>query len=469
MERHLDLVFSVCRREIRDPELAEDVTQAVFLILAEKAASIKSGTLLVGWLFKTARFVSRNALRKESRRKAGEQEVIEAMAHSARTDNTWHQIEPLLHSGMDHLAPRERDALLLRYFQGKSFAEIGNLTGITEDAARKRTARAVEQLKLYLKKHGVAVPVAMLAAVMAEKVVLAAPASCAPVVMSQIGVSSSMAGAKATVLSKEVLKAMVLRNLVICVVAIGIATAGIGTGLVAQSQQQSRSEQQKPDAQPGRPRVAGGQAPPNHPSRPAVTNPGKPLSEPPAEDDKQRDAAKAQQETLKAQRNARLVKAEGLREKWRPWALKHRAILRSLLHAREDDQATLMYTWNALPPKAAADTTGFTQEYLSSPVSATWQPGIKVSSSSKDPKDIKTLEDARQRVMRMVQADFIEMRDIRLSRISGVGTAADTDFWASGRITERELGSRKLPKKILGFEHGGMPYQEIFPPYDFLK
>jgi DNA-directed RNA polymerase specialized sigma24 family protein len=60
VERHVDFVYSVCRREVRDAALAEDVTQVVFLILAQKAKTFGTGTILVSWLFQTARFAARN-------------------------------------------------------------------------------------------------------------------------------------------------------------------------------------------------------------------------------------------------------------------------------------------------------------------------------------------------------------------------------------------------------------------------
>src|SRR4051812_7141424 len=55
--RHVDLVWSVARRQVRDPHVAEDVTQAVFILLAKKARQLDEHVVLSAWLVRTARFV----------------------------------------------------------------------------------------------------------------------------------------------------------------------------------------------------------------------------------------------------------------------------------------------------------------------------------------------------------------------------------------------------------------------------
>src|SRR5258706_5947057 len=66
--RHINLVYSTALRQVRDPQLAQEVTQAAFILLARKARSIHEGTILSGWVFKTARFTALRALRGELRR-----------------------------------------------------------------------------------------------------------------------------------------------------------------------------------------------------------------------------------------------------------------------------------------------------------------------------------------------------------------------------------------------------------------
>src|SRR6185295_8683269 len=114
-------------RQVKDATLAEDVTQGVFVLLAEKARTIRDGEALAGWLLVTTRLVALNALRSEARRRRHENEAA-AMKRAAADayesdDPAWKSVGPVLDEAIGRLRREDRDALALRYFQGRSADE----------------------------------------------------------------------------------------------------------------------------------------------------------------------------------------------------------------------------------------------------------------------------------------------------------------------------------------------------------
>ena len=153
LERVLNLVHSVALRQLQDPQLADEVTQAVFLLLAEKSAGFKPGVVLTGWLFRTTRFVAARAQRAEQRRKRREQEAYQ-MQELTAPDETWRRIQPLLDEELERLGSTERNLLLLHFYQGRNYQEAGAALGLSEEAARKRSTRALAKLREKFTRRG---------------------------------------------------------------------------------------------------------------------------------------------------------------------------------------------------------------------------------------------------------------------------------------------------------------------------
>ena len=138
VSRHVNLVYSVALRQVQDPNLAEEITQAVFIILARKAKSLSPKTILSGWLCRTARNVSANTLKIQRRRQFRERKAQMQSIFNESDSDAWQHIAPLLDEALHCLAQKEHDAVVLRFFDGKELKEVSAAMGTTEDAARMR-------------------------------------------------------------------------------------------------------------------------------------------------------------------------------------------------------------------------------------------------------------------------------------------------------------------------------------------
>ncbi len=142
VSRYIDLVYSAAlRRTAGNAQDAQDVAQLVFADLARKARSLSSGTVLPGWLHRATSYATAQILRSERRRKAREQEAVAMNTLASESSTDWDNIRPFLDQALDSLNPSDRDAVVLRYFEERSLAEVRRVLGSNEDAARKRVDR----------------------------------------------------------------------------------------------------------------------------------------------------------------------------------------------------------------------------------------------------------------------------------------------------------------------------------------
>src|ERR1035437_5979588 len=178
VKRHVNLVYSAALRQVRSPQLAEEVAQSVFADLARDAGKLKPGTILTAWLYQVARRTAIDAVRKESRCQLREQIAVEMNDMNA-TSAEWTHIEPLLDDAMDALDETDRSAILLRYFENKTLREVGEALGTSDDAAQKRVSRAVEQLREFFSKRKVTIGASGLAVLISPNAVQSAPAGLA--------------------------------------------------------------------------------------------------------------------------------------------------------------------------------------------------------------------------------------------------------------------------------------------------
>lgn len=208
VERYIALVHTAALRQVEEPHLAEDVTQAVFVILARKARSLGPDTILPAWLYRTACDAAAETRRTRYRRTQREQEAY--MRHSLDDPHTeaWARLMPLLDAAMASLSELDRSALILRFFENKTAAEIAAALKVNEDAAQKRVTRALEKLRKTFSKRGVTVTSVVIAGVVAANAVQAAPADFAGTVTTVAVTKGVSGGGSILALIEKTLKIM---------------------------------------------------------------------------------------------------------------------------------------------------------------------------------------------------------------------------------------------------------------------
>ena len=256
VNRHLNLVYSAALRQVRSPQLAEEVAQSVFTDLARNAGRLEPDTILTAWLYQVTRRTAIDVVRREARRQLREQIATEMNAMNVSSGTgvppVWSEIEPLLDEAMSALDDTDRAAVLLRNFENKSLREVGATLGTTDDAAQKRVSRAVDRLRDFFAKRGVAVGAGGLVVVISANAVQAAPVGLAVT----ISTAAALAGITiATTTTASAVKAIAMTTLQKTVIGVTIAAA-VGTGIyearqasIVRTQIQALQQQQAPVAE----------------------------------------------------------------------------------------------------------------------------------------------------------------------------------------------------------------------------
>jgi len=172
------------------------VAQVVFTALARKAPALAERPVLGGWLYRTTQFAAIDAVRAESRRRAREAEAntMHELTTNPCAEPDWEKLRPVLDQTMGELNDDDRDAVWLRFFEGRSFAEVGARLRLTENAARMRVERALDKLHGLLARRGVTSTEAALAVALANQAGVAAPAGLAASVTGAV-LAGTAAGA----------------------------------------------------------------------------------------------------------------------------------------------------------------------------------------------------------------------------------------------------------------------------------
>jgi RNA polymerase sigma factor (sigma-70 family) len=179
VEKYLGMVLGVAMRRTGDRRQAEEIAQSVFTALARKGRSLKAGVSLAPWIHRVTLIECAEATRRELNHRSKMNAVSQHLASQREGRDVWCDTLPLLDESIDALKPSEREVVLLRFFEKKSFRDIGAVIGKSDDAAQKQTERALQRLSELLKQRGVTVPVAVLGAGLSAQLTQTAPAALA--------------------------------------------------------------------------------------------------------------------------------------------------------------------------------------------------------------------------------------------------------------------------------------------------
>jgi RNA polymerase sigma factor (sigma-70 family) len=233
VQRHGPMVWGVCRRVLSDAHDADDAWQAVFLVLARKAPSLRRPELLGNWLYGVACRTAAKARGLAIRRRSREEPLVEDVPATAG-DSDWRELRPLLDEELQRLPEKYRAPLVLCYLEGKTYVETAQTLGWAEGTVSGRLARAREMLRTRLVRRGVSIPAAALATILcADKLSAAVPPALVDAVvnatvLSAAGKTAGVVSANVLTLSQGVLRTMFLSRLMI-LTAVFLVVGTVGT------------------------------------------------------------------------------------------------------------------------------------------------------------------------------------------------------------------------------------------------
>jgi RNA polymerase sigma-70 factor (ECF subfamily) len=243
VRRYVDLVYSAAVRRVGDRHLAEDVTQAVFVVLAQRARSVRDDAPLSAWILSTVRYCAANALKMEARRQRHERAAAEESRHSGACSSNptdvllWQEVAQQLDDAVLSLPAADRSAVLLRYFESRGLADIAASLNVTEGAAKQRLSRALEKLRNKLSRRagsllGVSDSAAM-AALLASHAVRSAPPGLVSSALAAATGGAAATGAGISIAKGAMTMMTWAKSKLVAAAIVGVMVVGGTGGVIA--------------------------------------------------------------------------------------------------------------------------------------------------------------------------------------------------------------------------------------------
>ncbi len=212
VSRHWAMVYRICRSYVGQAD-AEDCTQATFLIVMKKAATLKESSSFVAWLCTIARNVSLRAVSDRKTRARKEQEAIEMNQQTDTHSIKSHVDVSMVYACLEDLSLVQRQAVVLRHLEGHSEKEAAEIANCSVDALSRRASDGMAKLRLRLAKRGVAIGAMALVTLLQTEANAAVPATLLPAIlglssMTANGVVVSTVSSSVTSLAKGTLSTM---------------------------------------------------------------------------------------------------------------------------------------------------------------------------------------------------------------------------------------------------------------------
>ena len=227
VQRHTSLIYSVGMRLAESPEIAAEISQTVFVALAQGAKPLcdrlAPQATLAGWLCRTARNACLNHRRNEHRRRLRERLAMES-ANTFTDTPDWEKLRPVLDEALAELNESDCDAIVLRFFHNQDLRAVGSALGVSDDTAQKRVSRALDKLKGLLNSRGVGATAAVLAATLSANAIQPSPLGLAALI-SPAALAGIANGAKFVSVSKAILMTTLQKSIVTSVIAAAIGTS----------------------------------------------------------------------------------------------------------------------------------------------------------------------------------------------------------------------------------------------------